>query len=81
MTAALMLPDTAAPAGTRIVADWTALMPGDFVTVVEQYSVRHSGWIDALTQDGAILWLVCAFGGGRRMFCRENGDLVTVEAA
>jgi len=81
MTAALMLPDTAAPAGTKIVADWTALMPGDFVTVVEQYSVRHSGWIDDLTEDGAILWLVCAFGGGRRMFCRGNGDVVTVEAA
>ncbi|MFE4544591.1 hypothetical protein [Arthrobacter sp. NPDC056727] len=82
MTAALSAPSTApAPAGTKVVADWTALIPGDFVTVLEQYSVRHTGWIDDLTADGGILWLVRAFGGGRRMFCRENGDIVTVEAA
>jgi hypothetical protein len=82
MTTALMVAGTApAPAETKVVTDWTALMPGDFVTVVEQYSTRHSGWIDDLTEDGGILWLVRAFGGGRRMFCRDNGDVVTVEAA
>ena len=81
MTATLMEPGTAPPpTDTKVVADWTALMRGDFVTVVEQYSTRHSGWIDDLTEDGAILWLVRAFGGGRRMFCRGNGDIVTVEA-
>jgi hypothetical protein len=66
------------PAGTKVVADWTALMPGDFVTVLEQYTVPHSGWIDDLTEDGRIIWLVRTFGGGRRMFFRENGDIVTV---
>ncbi|MFE5835512.1 hypothetical protein [Arthrobacter sp. NPDC056493] len=67
------------PSSTKVVADWTALIPGDFVTVLESYTVRHSGWIDDLTEDGRILWLVRAFGGGRRMFFRENGDIVTVE--
>ena len=67
------------PAGTKVVADWTALMPGDFVTVLESYTVPHSGWIDDLTEDGRIIWLVLTFGGGRRMFFRENGDIITVE--
>ncbi|HKS00579.1 MAG TPA: hypothetical protein VJS86_02810 [Arthrobacter sp.] len=81
MTSTLMEPGTApAPTDSRVVTDWTALLRGDFVTVVEQYSTRHSGWIDDLTEDGAILWLVRACGGGRRMFCRDNGDIVTVEA-
>ena len=68
------------PTSTKVVADWTALMPGDFVTVLESYTVPYSGWIDDLTEDGSIIWLVRAFGGGRRMFFRENGDIITVEA-
>ncbi|WP_353710272.1 hypothetical protein [Arthrobacter sp. K5] len=68
------------PTGTTVVADWTALMPGDFVTVLESYTVPHSGWIDDLTEDGNIIWLLRASGGGRRMFFRENGDTITVEA-
>jgi hypothetical protein len=67
------------PTSTKVVADWTALMPGDFVTVLESYTVPHSGWIDDLTEDGRIIWLVRAFGGGRRMFFRENGDIITVK--
>lgn len=67
------------PTSTQVVADWTALLPGDFVTVLESYTVPHSGWIDDLTEDGRIIWLVRAFGGGRRMFFRDNGDIVTVE--
>jgi hypothetical protein len=67
------------PTSTKIVADWTALMPGDFVTVLESYTVPHSGWIDDLTDDGRIAWLVLAFGGGRRMFFREDGAIITVE--
>ena len=81
MTGALMAHSTAPqPTSTKVVADWTALMPGDFVTVVESYTVPHSGWIDDLTEDGRIIWLVRAFGGGRRMFFREDGDVITVEA-
>jgi hypothetical protein len=67
------------PTSTKVVADWTALMPGDFVTVLESYTVPHSGWIDDLTEDGRIIWLVRALGGGRRMFFRENGDIITVK--
>ncbi|MGN7257702.1 hypothetical protein [Arthrobacter sp. SAFR-014] len=67
------------PTSTKVVADWTALMPGDFVTVLEQYTVPYSGWIDDLTEDGRIVWLVRAFGGGRRMFFREDGCIVTVD--
>ena len=47
MTDALMARRTALhSASTKVVADWTALMPGDFVTVLESYTVPHSGWID-----------------------------------
>ena len=46
--------------------------------MLEQYTVPHSGWVDDLTEDGRIIWLVRTFGGGRRMFFRENGDVVTV---
>jgi hypothetical protein len=71
------------PAGTKtstkVVSDWTALMPGDLVTVLEEYSVPHSGWIDDVTEDGMIIWLLLAFGRGRRMFFREDGVLITVE--
>ncbi|MFF2029948.1 hypothetical protein [Arthrobacter sp. NPDC058192] len=64
---------------TKVVTDWTALIPGDFVTVLESYTVPHRGWIDDLTDDGRIIWLLLAFGRGRRMFFRENGDTITVE--
>lgn len=71
------------PAGaqtnTKVVSDWTELVPGDFVTVLESYAVPHSGWIDDVTEDGTIIWLVLAFGRGRRMFFREDGDIVTAE--
>jgi len=81
MTAAVMAPSTsAASTGAEVVADWTTLTRGDFVTVLEPYGYHHSGWIDDLTKDGGILWLVRTYGGGRRMFCRENGDVVMVEA-
>ncbi len=64
---------------TKVVSDWTALVPGDFVTVRENYSVPHSGWIDDVTEDGRIIWLVLALGRGRRMFFREDGDFISVE--
>jgi hypothetical protein len=70
---------TATHTCTKVVADWTALIPGDFVTVLESYTVPHSGWIDAVTEDGTIIWLVLAFGRGRRMFFRRDGDVITVE--
>jgi hypothetical protein len=70
---------TTTKTSTKVVSDWTALIPGDFVTVLEEYTVSHSGWIDDVTEDGMIIWLVLAFGRGRRMFFRENGDLITVE--
>jgi hypothetical protein len=66
---------------TKVVTDWTALIPGDFVTVLESNTLPHSGWIDAVTDDGRIIWLVLAFGRGRRMFFRENGDIITVEVS
>lgn len=70
---------TTAKTSTKVVTDWTALIPGDFVTVLEEYAVPHSGWIDDVTEDGMIIWLVLALGGGRRMFFRNDGDLITVE--
>jgi len=65
---------------TKVVSNWSALIPGDFVTVVDSRTLPHAGWIDDLTEDGAIIWLVLASGLGRRMFFREDGDRITVEA-
>ena len=63
----------------KVVEDWSVLIPGDFVTVLESFTVPHSGWIDDVTEDGTIIWLVLAAGRGRRMFFRHDGDLITVE--
>lgn len=70
---------TTTTTSTKVVSDWTALVRGDFVTVLEEYTVPYSGWIDDVTEDGMIIWLVLAFGQGRRMFFRDDGDLITVE--
>lgn len=68
-------------AALKVVSNWSALIPGDFVTVVDSNTLLHAGWIDDFTEDGAIIWLVLASGLGRRMFFRQDGDRVTVEAS
>lgn len=72
-------PSTTTKTSTKVITDWTALIPGGFVTVLGEYKVPHSGWIDDVTEDGTIIWLVLALGRGRRMFFRDDGDLITVE--
>ncbi|MCA4134548.1 hypothetical protein [Arthrobacter sp. M4] len=64
---------------TAVVPDWRELAPGDLVTVVDSHSVLHSGWIDDVTEDGSVLWLVQVGGRGRKMFLREDGGLVTMD--
>ena len=64
---------------TAIVTDWTKLIPGDFVTVLDFNAAPQMGWIDDLTEDGATMWLVQSHGLGRRMFFREDGCRVAVE--
>jgi hypothetical protein len=64
---------------TTIVTDWTKLIPGDFVTVLDLNATPQMGWIDDLTEDGATMWLVQSHGRGRRMFFREDGCRVAVE--
>jgi hypothetical protein len=64
---------------TTIVRDWTKLIPGDFVTVLDLNAAPQMGWIDDLTEDGATMWLVQSHGRGRRMFFREDGCRVAVE--
>ena len=70
---------TSTKTSAKVVSDWSALIRGDYVTVLEEYMVPRSGWIDDVTEDGMIIWLVLAFGRGRRMFFREDGNLITVE--
>lgn len=84
MTDTVMAPRTAADCtssktSTKIISDWSALIRGDYVTVLEEFTVPYSGWIDDVTEDGMIIWLVLAFGRGRRMFFREDGHLITAE--
>lgn len=78
-TAADCTSSTNIKTSTKVVSDWSALIPGDYVTVLEEYTVPYSGRIDDVTEDGMIIWLVLDFGRGRRMFFREDGNLITVE--
>lgn len=48
-------PSTTAKTSTKVITDWTALIAGGFVTVLGEYKVRHSGWIDDVTEDGTII--------------------------
>lgn len=65
--------------GTAIIRDWTTLIPSDFV-IVERLGVPcASGWVDDVTEDGKIVWLYLAHGGGRRMFLKQDGCLITID--
>ena len=57
-------------------------MPGDYVTVLDPHTLLPDyGWVDDLTEDGAMIWIILCSGGGRRMFFRQDGLLVTVEVS
>ncbi len=64
------------PDGAEYVRDWTALAPGDKVYIVENDASELCGRVDAVTEDGAILWLYMDAAAGRRLFMRGDGGVV-----
>lgn len=65
-----------------VVADWRELVEGDDVVLIptETSDDSISGTVDAVTEDGTIIWLLRK-GGGRRMFHHIDGYKTLVETA
>lgn len=58
------------------VRDWTRLVSGDCVVIVENDAAELFGRVDAATDDGLILWVHLEAGAGRRLFLRADGTLL-----
>lgn len=68
--------DYVPPKGAEYVRDWTSLQPGERVVLVERDAQELQGQVDAVTDDGTILWLHVDAGAGRRLVSRLEGGLV-----
>ncbi|HKU35632.1 MAG TPA: hypothetical protein VJP90_08800 [Paenarthrobacter sp.] len=56
--------------------------PGDDVFLVMDGAELSSGVVDAVTEDGEMLWLHLGGGAGRRLYIRSEGeDVWRVDAA
>ena len=64
------------PNNADYIRDWTMLVPDDGVVIVENDAPALSGRVDAVTDDGQILWVHVEAGAGRRLFTRADGTLV-----
>ncbi|MDQ0259305.1 hypothetical protein [Sinomonas atrocyanea] len=53
--------------------DFTSLVPGDLVTVVEPGRLSVSGIVDAVAPDGSVLWVIEHGGQGRHMVHSTDG--------
>lgn len=57
-----------------IVANWGELIPGDTVLLlVPDTEQQYTGTVDAVSEDGTIVWLILKNGGGRRLFYNTDG--------
>ena len=61
------------PNDAAYIRDWTVLAPGDSVLIVDNDAPNLAGRVDAVTEDGSILWLHLKEGAGRRLFTRTDG--------
>ena len=59
--------------GAEYVRDWTRLVSGQKVSVLAEGAREVCGEVDAVTGDGAVLWLHLDAGAGRRLFTRTDG--------
>lgn len=64
------------PNYAEYVRDWTILAAGEEVSIVQESGAELSGRVDAVTADGAILWVHLAGGAGRRLFTRSESAYV-----
>lgn len=69
------------PKDAEYVRDWAALATGQKVYIVQENGEELSGRVDAVTEDGTVLWVHLAGGAGRRLFTRsERGHVWRVPA-
>ena len=64
------------PNKAQYIRDWIVLAPGDRVFIAKKDAPELSGHVDAVTEDGAILWLQFDAGAGRKLFTRSEGGLM-----
>lgn len=64
------------PNNADYIRDWTALVAEEGVVIFENDVSELSGRVDAVTDDGSVLWFQLEAGAGRRLFAREDGALV-----
>lgn len=60
------------PNNEDYVRDWSTLAPKEEVLVVANGARELSGHIDAVTSDGAVMWLHLDASAGRRLFARSE---------
>lgn len=56
------------------VADWALLEPGDIVWVRRGDGPANEGTLDALMEDGSVLWICPGRASTRRMIHRSDGE-------
>lgn len=64
------------PIGAECVRDWATLRTEENVYILPENGHELSGRVDAVTEDGAVLWLHLAAGEGRKLFLRSEGFVV-----
>lgn len=64
------------PTDAEYVGDWATLALGDDVCILPEDGPEVSGRVDAVTEEGTILWLHLAAGEGRKLFLRSEGLVV-----
>ncbi|BCW56810.1 MULTISPECIES: hypothetical protein [Micrococcaceae] len=62
-----------------VVANWRELLPDDTVVLVAPNKECITGVIDAVTKDGAFLWLRQGHGRDRQLFYRSDGYKILVD--
>jgi hypothetical protein len=79
------IPTTAEMSPTRygfrrtVVANWRELTPGDTVVLIARNKDRIKGTIDAVTKNGAFLWLRQDALRPRQVFFHSDGYKVLVD--
>ena len=64
------------PHDAEYVRDWTMLAAGEKVYIVQENGWALAGRVDAVTEDGTILWVHLEGGAGRRLFTRSESGCV-----
>ncbi len=60
------------PSDAFYIGDWTSLAPGEKVVITDT-TAELRGQVDAVAENGLILWLHLEDGAGRRLFTRTDG--------